>query len=143
MKTAERFVLVTLADRANQEGVCWPGYKDIAYRTGYTPRRIMTLIGRLMKAGLVEKVERSGRRGQQTSNLYILHFERGVPMAEVGRRIDRVARYNATLPREPLVAGQQPDGGQVCGKPVDNSKEVSEEFHPPHDTTKGDQNGPM
>ena len=135
MKPAERFVLVCLADRANQEGVAWPGYADIAYRTGYSKRRVITLLARLVSAGLVEKIERSGTRGRQTSNLYGLHFERGVPMAEVGRRIDRVARYNATLPREPVIAGEL-DGpvdnsAESVDKSVDNSESQTQDFHPP------------
>lgn len=113
IKPPERFLLVTLADRANHEGVCWPGYTDLAYRTGYTTRRVMQLMTRLLRSGLVEKIERTGQRGRQTSNLYVLHFERGVPMAEIGRRVDRVARYNAGLSREPIVAGEGDPGAVV------------------------------
>lgn len=137
IKPNERFLLVALADRANHEGTCWPGYKDLAYRTGYTPRRVMQLIARLVKSGLVEKIERSGQRGRQTSNLYVLHFERGVAFAEVGRRVDRVARYNASLPREPMVAEPGEACGQPCGQPVDNSQEHSTKFHPSLDTEIG------
>ena len=113
IKPAARFVLVTLADRANHEGVCWPGYGDLAYRTGYTKRRVMQLIAQLVRSGLIEKIERTGQRGRQTSNLYVLHLERGVPMAEIGRRVDRVARYNASLSREPIVAGEGQPGAVV------------------------------
>ena len=113
IKPPERFLLVTLADRANHEGTCWPGYSDLAYRTGYTQRRVMQLMARLIRAGLVEKIERTGQRGRQTSNLYVLHLERGVPMAEIGRRVDRVARYNASLSREPIVAGEGNPGAVV------------------------------
>jgi len=117
LKPAERFVLVVLADRANQEGVCWPGYKDIAFRTGYTERRVQQLVGALVRTGLVEKSARTGQRGRQTSNLYILRFERGVGFSEIGRRVHRVAEYNASLPRS------DEDCGQPCGQP-----EKSEEF---------------
>ena len=117
LKPAERFVLVVLADRANQEGVCWPGYKDIAFRTGYTERRVQQLVGALVRTGLVEKSERTGQRGRQTSNLYILRLERGVGFSEIGRRLQRVAEYNASLPRS------DEDCGQPCGELPD-----SEEF---------------
>lgn len=121
IKPPQRFLLVTLADRANHEGVCWPGYSDLAYRTGYTQRRVMQLMNQLVRSGLVERVERTGTRGRQTSNLYVLHFERGCGMAEIGRRIDKVARYNASLSREPVAAGDGDPCGQVCEQPVDNS----------------------
>jgi hypothetical protein len=144
IKPATRFLLVTLADRCNHEGVAWPGYQDLAYRTGYTTRRVMQLMATLIKSGLVEKVERQGERGRQTSNLYVLHFERGVGFHEIGRRVDRVARYNATLPREPMVAQSDDDGaacGQVCAQPVDNSLEHAQEFHPPPKTYAEVKNG--
>jgi len=123
IKPSARFVLVCLADRANHEGACWPSYGDIGYRTGYTKRRVMQLIGQLVKAGLVEVIQRKGQHGRTTSNLYVLHFERGTGMAEIGRRVDRVARYNASLPREPMVAeeGAEPrqavteEQGTACG----------------------------
>ncbi len=111
LRPPERFVLVTLADRANQEGVCWPGYGDLAYRTGYTVRRVQQLMGTLVRSGLVEKVEREGQRGQRRSNLYVLHLERGTGMAEIGRRVERVARFNASLPRDPSC--EQPGGNPV------------------------------
>ena len=99
-------MLVVLADRANQEGVCWPGYKDIAFRTGYSERRVQQLVAGLVRTGLVEKSERTGQRGRQTSNLYILRLERGVGFSEIGRRVQRVAEYNASLPRSPDACGQ-------------------------------------
>ena len=120
IKPPARFVLVTLADRANHEGVCWPGYTDIAYRTGYSVRRVQQLINALVRAGLVERVQRTGQHGRQTSNLYVLHLERGVRFAEIGRRVQRVAEYVASMPREPMVAGDEACG-QVCGQPVDES----------------------
>lgn len=123
-----RFVLVCLADRANHEGACWPGYVDIGYRTGYSTRRVQQLINALVTAGLVERLARTGHRGQQTSNLYVLHMERGTGAAEIGRRIQRASEYNATLPREPMIA-------DACEQLVDNLCTSPEteygKFHPP------------
>jgi len=145
IKPAAKFLLVCLADRANHEGTCWPGYSDLAYRTGYSSRRIMQLMNVLVRSGLVERVERAGQRGRQTSNLYVLHFERGIGFSEIGRRVQRTSEYNASLPREPMSAvdpADDPACVQVCGQPVDNVTRAVQEFHPLADPKKPRETDP-
>jgi len=63
-----KLVLLALADRANNDGVCFPSLADVAGRTGLTRDRIVFLTGRLEAVGLLV-VERGGPR---TSNRYFL-----------------------------------------------------------------------
>lgn len=127
-KPTERFVLVALGDRANHEGVCWPSYSDLAWRTGYSERRCQQAISTLVRYGLIERVLRRGKSGRQTSSLYVLHYERGTDIGEIGRRLKRVAQHKASLPRG---NGQ----GEIYGDmPVDNSHEGDAIFRPVENT---------
>ena len=49
-----RYVLLALADRANESYVCWPGLRSLAKRTGLGTRTIRTAIAALRKLKLVE-----------------------------------------------------------------------------------------
>ena len=65
LSPSERLVALALADRMNQEGRCWPGYQDIATRTGYS----VSTVGRCLETlcdgeqPLVLRRSRGGGRG--------------------------------------------------------------------------------
>ncbi len=63
----QKLVLVALADRANDEGVCWPSIETLSKKTGMTGRGVQKTIRTLEEFGLLERQETTGR-----SNKYVL-----------------------------------------------------------------------
>ena len=68
MTPAQKIVLISLADQANDEGVCWPSISTMEARTCLSERTIQRAIQWLESVGILSRDERSGR-----SNVYILH----------------------------------------------------------------------
>lgn len=66
-----KFVLVSLADQANDQGVCWPSIATLASRTSYSVRAVQNALRWLQDRGLLE-VE----IGAMKANRYTLHVER-------------------------------------------------------------------
>lgn len=65
MSATQKLVLMSLADQANDDGVCWPGMSRLMRRTCLTDRAIRAAIRWLEDAGLLVTTGRSG-----TSNVY-------------------------------------------------------------------------
>lgn len=61
MSGPQKAVLISLADNANDEGVCWPSVARIAQRTCLSERTVQTAIKWLTQVGLLEIRERMGR----------------------------------------------------------------------------------
>lgn len=61
MSPAQKAVLVSLADQANDDGVCWPSVKHIAMRTCLSERSVQSAIKWLVSANALSIQERSGR----------------------------------------------------------------------------------
>lgn len=78
----ERFVLLALADYANDEGECWPSLGGIARRTCLSERGIQKILKRLCDGGWLGIEYGKGRRN---CNIYTIktpnevHPERGSP----------------------------------------------------------------
>ena len=54
---AEKFVLLAMADHADQNGKnIYPALSTIAWKTGYTYRAVVDIVGRLREMGVLEKV---------------------------------------------------------------------------------------
>ena len=71
-----KLVLLKLADNANDKGECFPSYQHIADHCEVSRRSVISHIDVLIKMGLVEKKLRKNQDGS-SSNLYILHLEKG------------------------------------------------------------------
>lgn len=65
MSPAQKAVLISLADQANDDGVCWPSVGTISQRTCLSERAVQNAIKWLADAGLLCARERSG-----TSSVY-------------------------------------------------------------------------
>lgn len=61
MSIAQKSVIISLADNANDEGVCWPSVAKIAMRTCMSERAVQSAIRWLVDAGILSKDERLGR----------------------------------------------------------------------------------
>lgn len=64
----QKAVLISLADNANDDGVCWPRISQICERTCLSERAVRTAIRDLELLGLVSSSIREGR-----SNSYTIH----------------------------------------------------------------------
>jgi len=58
---SEKFVLLALADNANNDGVCWPSIPDISERCVLSERQTLRIIESLHQRGLLNKEIRSGK----------------------------------------------------------------------------------
>ena len=61
MSPAQKAVLISLADNANDEGVCWPSVARIAERTCLSERAVQAAIKALAAAGALKIEARQGR----------------------------------------------------------------------------------
>ena len=64
---SERFVLLALADYANDAGECWPSVSGVARKTCLSPRGVQTIIKRLVASGWLS-VDVGG--GRKNCNVY-------------------------------------------------------------------------
>ncbi|MDF7126789.1 helix-turn-helix domain-containing protein [Proteus mirabilis] len=72
--TAQKMVLLKLADNANDKGECFPSYETIARHCEISRQSAINHIKSLCKKGFVRKVTRKTDK-EHTSNLYILDLE--------------------------------------------------------------------
>ena len=68
----EAFVLLALADYANDDGECWPSIESLAKRTRMTDRGVRKAVSRLREGGWITVQAGGGRR---VSNLYTVRKE--------------------------------------------------------------------
>lgn len=61
MSPAQKSVLISLADNANDEGVCWPSIATICIRTCLSERAVRNAIRWLEESGLLSSDQRFGR----------------------------------------------------------------------------------
>ncbi|MEV8166187.1 helix-turn-helix domain-containing protein [Rothia kristinae] len=69
----EKFVLVSLADYADDEHSCYPSYAKTAKRVGCSRSTAMRAIASLAEAGFLHSVPRGRVNGSASSNRYVLH----------------------------------------------------------------------
>lgn len=72
VKSGPKFVLVALADRADEEGECFPSVNWLCDKTGFSKSAVKENIARLFKLELLEITSRRRVDGSHTSNLYRL-----------------------------------------------------------------------
>lgn len=99
-----KFVLVALADQADDYGYCWPSQKKIAEKVCQGERTVRRHIATLRDLGLLTVIRRSSTRGRR-SNGYQLH---------VGMKLEE--SLESRLPANLAGSGEPTDEA-----PVDNS----------------------
>ena len=72
-----RFVLLALADAADENGACWPSVSTIAERCAVSTRTVQRALRDLIKADLVQSDPRHRGDGSTTSNRYVLRLGGG------------------------------------------------------------------
>lgn len=71
-----KFVLLSLADAADDEGLCWPSIPTLAQKSGINERSVQRIIAQLKAAKLITVAPRFRKDGSPTSNLYQLDLTR-------------------------------------------------------------------
>ena len=74
LQPAVKLVLLKLADRANDDGECWPGQESIATACNMSERSVVRHIADLEKHGLLVVMRRKNDSGKQETNLYKLNI---------------------------------------------------------------------
>lgn len=121
MSPAQKAVLISLADMANDEGVCWPSVALIASRTCLSDRAVQKAIKWLEEAGVVVATERSGR-----STFFHITPEQYSPPNDVHPRT-QFANPRTTFTPPPNVVHPTPERSspRTVKEPLKNRKEPS------------------
>ena len=72
---AMKLVLLKLADRANDDGECWPGMEVVAEACGVSVRSVMRYVKQMEEMGLLRVDRRIGEDGRRLTNVYWMNFE--------------------------------------------------------------------
>lgn len=72
---AMKLVLLKLADRANDDGECWPGMEVVAEACGVSVRSVMRYVKQMEEMGLLRVDRRIGEDGCRLTNVYWMNFE--------------------------------------------------------------------
>jgi hypothetical protein len=73
--SSHRFVLLALADRADDDGYCWPGVQSVAQKTGLSPSTVRRVYRDLEQAKLLMRIERWTPNGDRDTNGYWINVE--------------------------------------------------------------------
>jgi DNA-binding transcriptional regulator PaaX len=72
LPTIDKFVLVVLADYADEAHSCYPGQQRIATNTGASVSTVRRALARLERHGLILRERRRRKDGSRTSDRYLL-----------------------------------------------------------------------
>jgi hypothetical protein len=88
LKSGPKFVLVTLADMADQEDSCFPGIELLADLTGFGSTAIRGHIDALIAGGFITTERRHKKNGARTSDRYYLQLN---PAESMPTEVENVA----------------------------------------------------
>ncbi len=132
MSAAQKAVLISLADQANDDGVCWPAVNTIADRTCLSERAVQEALSWLQKTGIVFRTYRHNSSTSYTIKPSAFKPE-NAPAART--RIKQVGADGAPpavgAPGEPSAPGGA--GGALGG--AGGSPPGVQEAHPNHQGT--------
>lgn len=77
LPSTQRFVLLALADAADENGACWPSVSMLAKRCAISTRTVQRALQGLISADLIHSDSRHRGDGSTTSNRYVLHLGGG------------------------------------------------------------------
>jgi hypothetical protein len=122
---ARKFVLLALANRADEVGVCWPSARDLGHLCGLSRSQVWRHVDAMKNDGLLRVANRF-EGGRQTSNIFVLSLP-GLTDAQESRVHatggDAPTRQGVTRPR---VRGRRTDAlpeGRTDAPPVTNKGE--------------------
>lgn len=84
LPSTEKFVLVALADRANDDGHCWPGQRSLADKCSLSRQTVNRCVKTLETKGLLKIEARVDDVGRPLSNRYFLNWGGTVSKSDRG-----------------------------------------------------------
>lgn len=116
LPTSQKFVLVALADMADEHESCFPGQERLGRMIGATDRTVRAALVKLEESGLISRTQRRGADGMRTSDRYVLHTNRKIlPVVESPEADDNLT---GNL--------RQPHRKQIPGNPQRTTREPSD-----------------
>ena len=103
---AQKFVLIALADMADESFSCFPGQRKLSSMTGAGERTVRRALKELEETGLLVREERRAKDGYRTSDRYILRVGEK-PTGQFDRQSSQGESHRPLSPISPArVAGQ-------------------------------------
>lgn len=96
----QKFVLVALADMADESMSCFPGQKRLARMVGGSERTVRRALSELEELGLIEREERRAKDGYRTSDRYVLKTKKKLT-GHIGRKSKRTESPRTISPTSP------------------------------------------
>lgn len=75
-----KLVLLALADRADEDGECWPSRQWLHTKTGLHVESVKRALAALHKNDLLDREQHHAKTGSWSSNRYTLNLHRGSPV---------------------------------------------------------------
>lgn len=111
--SAKKLVLLALADRANDDGDCWPGIASLIEKCSIPRRTLLRALAGLQTDGLISVHHRAGEGAGRMTNVYHLHFDQERGQAKCQSDTRQSAKM--TPGKVPKMGGQSAkNGGAKC-----------------------------
>ena len=113
----EMLLLLALADRANDDNVCWPGQASLAKKCNTTDRTVRRTLKALENKNLLKITHRQGEGEGRKTNIYTLTLE-GQPDNLSGGATGQIGKATGQSVRggQPDISDRQPDiSGRATG----------------------------
>lgn len=94
-----KFVLVVLADAADDQGVCWPRISTVADKVGVSTRTVQRAVQHLARHKLITVEPRLRSDGSSSSNRYLLKLKEGVNLSPPPDNLTPLPDATVTHPR--------------------------------------------
>lgn len=112
-----RHVLLAMANVADDDGICWPGYTWLAEQTDLSRRTVIRMVEDLQAEGWVVKDNsRYTREGDQDTNLYLINVEK-LRANQRPRKSPSDQERAARLARMQQLRSHRSDGGDSVTPP--------------------------
>ena len=120
-----KLVLLNLANRANDDGECWPSLERIAMECETSTRTVIRKIEKLERLGHVRRVRRA-KEGMKTSNLYVL------PSAYQGFSV--VTESHIDVSERHVVVSESHSGSDTVSPTVVTESHIKHAVETPNET---------
>lgn len=80
----EKWVYITLLNRANSKGECWPSLATLQKEVGVSKNTVLKTLKSLEEKGLIDRVRRRTSTDEYVSNLYRVHTWEGSSETALG-----------------------------------------------------------